>query len=121
MSLKRYAIWDKTSNVITPIGEILSPADWIERYPVANVLTTVCSAGDINGGFFGVLSQMKAMYEAQGADFSSATTDEEVLEVIEAFEDARNEEAQNAISDSTRTADALEDLVVLTELAQNNS
>lgn len=118
MALKRYNIWDKTSNVITPIGEVLSPAEWIERYPVANVLTTVCGAGDINGSFFGVLGQMVSMYEAQGADFSEATTDIEKLEVIEAFEDARNEEAASYISDETRTADALEDLVVLTELAQ---
>ena len=121
MSLKRYAIWDKETDVITPIGEILSPQEWIERYPVARVLTTVCSAGDINGGFFGVLSQMKQMYENNGADFSEATTDEEILEVIEAFEDARNQEQSDYVSDQTRTADALEDLVVLTELAQNNN
>ena len=121
MSLKRYAIWDKETDVITPIGEILTPQEWIERYPVARILTTVCSQGDINGGFFGVLSQMKQMYENDGADFSEATTDEEVLEVIEAFEDSRNREASDYISDQTRTADALEDLVVLTELAQNNN
>ena len=121
MSLKRYAIWDKETDVITPIGEILSPQEWIERYPVARVLTTVCSSGDINGGFFGVLSQMKSMYENEGADFSNATTDEEVLEVIEAFEDARNQEQSDYISDQTRTADALEDLVVLTELSQQNN
>lgn len=116
--LKRYAIWDKQSNVITPVGEVLSPQQWIDRYPVAAQLTTVCSAGDINGGFFGVLSQMKLMYENQGADFSGATTDEEILEVIEAFEDEQNTPDPNFVSDETRTADALEDLVVLTELQQ---
>ena len=119
MALKRYAIWDKATSVITPIGEVLTPAEWIERYPVAQVLTTVCSAGEINGGFFGVLSQMVQMYQDAGADFSGAATDEEKLEVIEAFEDAQNEAARNVISDETRTADALEDLVVLTELANN--
>jgi hypothetical protein len=123
MSLKRYAIWDKETEVITPIGEILTPSEWMERYPVAKKLTTVCSAGDINGGFFGVLSQMKLMYENEGADFSEATTDEEVLEVIEAFEDARNEEAANIepeTTDETRIADALEDLVVLNQLSQQS-
>ena len=118
MALKRYAIWDKTSDVITPSGEVFTPEQWIERYPVARALTTVCSAGEINGGYFGILSQMVQLYTEAGADFSGATTDEEKLEVIEAFEDARNEEAANYISDETRTADALEDLVVLTELAQ---
>ena len=121
MALKRYAIWDKETSVITPIGEVLSPAEWIGRYPVANALTTVCSAGEINGGFFGVLSQMVQMYEDAGADFSGASTDIEKLEVIEAFEDAQREAAQNVISDATRTADALEDLVVLTELSQANN
>ncbi|MBQ8263974.1 MAG: hypothetical protein IJV74_04010 [Clostridia bacterium] len=89
---KRYAIWDKQTPVITPIGEVLSPEQWIERYPVAGVssITVVCAAGEINGGFFGTLSQMVAMYEAEGADFSEATTAEEKLELIEAFEDYMN-------------------------------
>jgi len=115
--LKRYAVWDKQTNVITPIGEVLTPEQWIERYPVADALTTVCSAGEVNGGFFGVLSQMKDQYEQMGADFSGATTDEEVLQVIEDFEET-NKPDPNYVSDETRTADALEDLVVLTELAQ---
>lgn len=92
MALKRYAIWDKTSPIITPIGEVLTAEQWIARYPVAGVpsITIVCGAGDINGSFFGVLSQMVQMYTAQGADFSEAETDVEKLEVIEAFEDAQN-------------------------------
>lgn len=89
---KRYAIWDKESPVITPIGEVLTAEQWIARYPVAGLesVTVVCAAGEINGGFFGTLGQMKQMYENQGADFSNASTNEEVLEVIEAFEDAAN-------------------------------
>lgn len=92
MSLKRYAIWDKQSPIITPIGEVLTAAQWIERYPMAGIesITVICSAGEINGGFFGTLGQMVQMYEAQGADFSEATTDIEKLEVIEAFEDLMN-------------------------------
>lgn len=90
--LKRYAIWDKQTPVITPIGEVLSPEQWIERYPMAGLqsITVVCGAGEINGSFFGTLGQMVQMYEAQGADFSEATTDIEKLEVIEAWEDAMN-------------------------------
>lgn len=91
--LKRYAIWDKTSPIITPIGEVLTAEQWTARYPVASIptITIVCSAGEINGGFFGTLGQMVQMYEAQGADFSEATTDEEKLGVIEAWEDKMNE------------------------------
>jgi len=87
---RRYAIWNKVDPVITPIGEVLTAEQWIARYPVAKLdsITVVCAAGEINGGFFGTLGQMVQMYEAQGADFSNATTPEEKLEVIEAFEDS---------------------------------
>lgn len=90
--MKRYAIWNKQDPIITPIGEVLTAEQWINRYPVAGVasITVVCGAGEINGAFFGTLGQMTQMYEAQGADFSACTTAEEKLEVIEAFEDAMN-------------------------------
>lgn len=109
MALKRYAIWDKQSPIITPIGEILTAEQWIARYPVANIptITIVCSAGEINGGFFGTLGQMVQMYTAQGADFSEATTDEEKLEVIESFEDKQNE-PDTTPSAEERIAAALE-------------
>lgn len=109
MSLKRYAIWDKQSPIITPIGEVLSAEQWIARYPVAQLpnIVVICSAGEINGGFFGTLGQMVQMYEAQGADFSNATTDIEKLEVIEAWEDAMNE-PDTTPSAEERIAAALE-------------
>lgn len=90
--MSRYAIWDKTSPVITPIGEVFTAEQWIARYPVAGLesITVVCAAGEINGGFFGTLGQMKQMYENQGADFSQCETNQDVLDVIEAFEDAAN-------------------------------
>ena len=107
--LKRYAIWDKQSPVITPIGEILSLEQWIDRYPMAGLesITVVCAAGEINGGFFGTLGQMVQMYEAQGADFSDATTDVEKLEVIEAFEDSMNAPSDESTPEE-RIAAALE-------------
>lgn len=107
--LKRYAIWDKQTPIITPIGEVLTAEQWIDRYPAAGIpsITIVCAAGDINGAFFGVLSQMVQMYEAQGADFSEATTDIEKLEVIEAFEDAQNEPSNEPTAEE-RIAAALE-------------
>lgn len=107
--MARYAIWDKTSPVITPIGEVLTAEQWVSRYPVAGVeaITVVCAAGEINGGFFGTLGQMKQMYENMGADFSACTTNEEVLTAIEAFEDAVNN-AESAPDANERIAAALE-------------
>ena len=106
--MKRYAIWDKKTNIITPIMEMLTPEQWIERYPAAGLdnITVVCSAGEINGGFFGTLGQMKQMYESQGCDFSNCTTDEEILETIESFEDAMNT-PKEGVSNEELTATSL--------------
>lgn len=107
--MKRYAIWNKQSPIITPIGEVLTAEQWKERYPVAGVpsITVVCGAGEVNGAFFGTLGQMVHMYEAQGADFSACITNEDKLEVIEAFEDAMNAPSGDPTPEE-RQAQALE-------------
>ena len=107
--MKRYAIWDKQSPIIVPTGAVFTAQQWMEKYPVAALenITVVCSAGEINGGFFGTLGQMRQMYEAQGADFSACTTNEEVLEAIEAFEDAMNTPDPAAVSNEELTATSL--------------
>lgn len=89
--MSKYAIWNKKDPILTPIGEVLSAEQWIERYPVAGVasINVVCAGGEINGAFFGTLGSMVEIYEKQGADFSACTTPEEKLAVIEAFEDER--------------------------------
>lgn len=107
--MKRYAIWDKVSPVIVPTGAVFTADQWKEKYPVATIdsITVVCAAGEINGAFFGTLGQMVQMYEAQGADFSKCETDEDKLEVIEAFEDKMNEPSHEATAEE-RIAAALE-------------
>ena len=107
--MARYAIWNKTDSIITPIGEVLTPAQWIERYPVAGVpsIKVVCGGGEINGAFFGTLCSMVEHYEKQGCDFSACTTDEEKLDAIEAFEDAMNAPSTEPTTDE-RIAAALE-------------
>ena len=95
---KKYAIWNKQDPIITPIGEVLSAEQWIARYPVAGVpsITAICAAGEINGAFFGTLGQMVQMFEKEGADFSACNTAEDMLAVIEAFEDVREAEEKAA-------------------------
>ena len=119
MAHKRYVIWDEVSQVITPIGEVLTAEQWMDRYPMARLdgLQLVVAGGQINGAFCGVYSEMVDMYERQGCDFSNCTTQQEHLDAIEAFEDEMNKPIEDTtISDATRTADALEDLVLLQEL-----
>lgn len=93
--MKKYAIWNKIDPILTPIGEVLTAEQWIQRYPIAGVETVnvVCAAGEINGAFFGTLGSMVDMYTKQGCDFSECETAEDKLAAIEAFEDAREAEA----------------------------
>ena len=96
--MKRFAIWDKQSPVITPIGEVLTAEEWMVRYPMARLdsVTVICAAGEINGGLFDTLGQMVMRYENDGCDFTGCETPEEKLAAIEAFEDERAMKAQKA-------------------------
>ncbi len=112
MSSKRYQVWNKTDNVITPIGEVLTPEQWLEKFPMGRVLDLVIAGGTINGAFCGEYTSMIDMYEKQGCDFTGCVTQQDHLDAIEAFEDAQNVPT-DVTPDETRIADALEDLVVL--------
>lgn len=113
MASKRYKIWDKTSDVITPIGEVLTPEQWVGRYPVARVIPTVVAGGTVNGAFFGVYQEMVDLYEKNGCDFSECTTEQEHLDAIEAFEDAQNAPVEGVVSAEERIAAALEAQVMM--------
>lgn len=105
----KYAIWNKKDNIITPIGEVLTPEQWIQRYPVAglNNVTVVCAAGEINGAIFGTLGQLVERYEEDGADFSACTTDEEKIAVINAFDAERADSQNSEVSNEELTATSL--------------
>lgn len=109
---KRYQIWNKIDNVITPIGEVLTPEQWIERYPMANILDIIIGGGAINGSVCMEYTQTIDMYTSMGVDFSDCITQQDHLDAIEAWEDEQNN-AKPGISDQTRIADALQDLVIL--------
>ena len=95
--MKRYAIWNKKDPILTPIGEVLTANQWIQRYPMAGLdtITVVCAAGEINGAFFGTLGQMIQMYENQGCDFSAYTTPEEILKTLVRQKLVRPQRRQN--------------------------
>lgn len=110
--MAKYALWNKTDDIYTPVGEKLTAQQWISRYGWAAhpAAKPVVAGGLINGAFMGELSQMKEMYERSGADFSEAATDEEILAVIENFED--NPPVDDTPSTEERTAAALEFLAM---------
>lgn len=109
----KYKLWDKKESIYTPVGEIISPEDWIARYPWANIPTAkmVISGGTVNGGFCGELNDMKTMYQKMGATITDEMSDEEVLAAIENFED--NPPWANQPTVEERTAAALEAQVLL--------
>lgn len=105
--MAKYAIWDRQSNIYTPVGEVLTAEQWIARYGwIANpAAKPVVAGGLINGAFCGELSQMQEMY-AKVCDFSACTTDEDILAVIEEYED--NPPVDDTPSTDERIAAALE-------------
>ena len=107
--MSRYAIWNKQDMVLTPIGEVLTPEQWIERYPIAGLETikVVCAGGEINGAYFGTLGNLIEMYTNAGCDFSTCETDQQYLDAIEAFEDEMNKPSTEPTTDE-RIAAALE-------------
>ena len=106
--MKKYAIWNKKDMILTPIGEVLTAAQWIERYPIAAVesITIICAAGEINGAFFGTLGQLVEMYTNDGCDFSDCVTPEEKLAAIEAFDAAKEEANARAAAEARAREEA---------------
>ena len=113
--MSKYAIWNKKDHIITPVGEVFTAEQWIQRHPAAGIpsITVVCAGGEINGGFFGTLGQMVEMYTKAGCDFSACKTEQEMLDAIEAFEDAMNA-PNNEPTAEERIAAALEYQVMAT-------
>ena len=103
--MKRYQIWDKQSPVITPSGAVFTAEEWKNKYPAAKLdsIVIVCSAGEINGGFYGTLGQMKNRYEQQGCIFTEGMSNQEILDTIEAFEDQRAADAKAAAEEAANT------------------
>lgn len=107
---KRYQIWDKVSDIYTPVGEKLSAEEWLSRYGWINApgAVPVISAGIINGAFSGELNQMKEMCEHRGATFEEGLSNEQLLDAIEAFEDTPPEPVEQEATAEERIAAALE-------------
>lgn len=121
--MSRYQIWDKTSQVITPIGEVLSPEEWMERYPMSRVngIDLVIAGGTINGAFCGEYTSMVDMYDKQmkqsgleeyAEGIPEGMSPQATLDFIEAFEDARNVPVDSVTAED-RIAAALEAQVMM--------
>lgn len=121
--MSKYVIWDKQSPIYTVVGEVLTPEQWISRYGWINNPKTVpvVAGGLLNGAFCGELSEMVSMYMNQGADFTSCITNQDKLDVIEAFEIRMNTPKVSEVSTpEERIAAALEYQNLLASPVVNN-
>ena len=109
----KYQIWDKKSNIITPIGEVLTPAQWVTRYPMTGVegIKTVIGGGVVNGTVCMEFTGFVDNYKKAGCDFANCETDQDILNAIEAFEDSINN--QHVVTAEERIAAALEAQVMM--------
>ena len=105
-------IYDNKSDVITPVGEKLTAEQWLDRYQWGRYTKMIVGGGIINGSVALVFDDEVERYRKAGCDFSACVTDEDYLAAIEAFEDDPPM-ADAGVSDQTRIADALEDMVAL--------
>ena len=110
--MARYKIYDNSSDVITPVGEVLTAEQWLDRYPWGRFAKMIVGGGVINGSVALIFDEAVERCRKAGCDFSGCTTDEDYLAAMEAFEDAPPM-ADTGVSDQTRIADALEDMVAL--------
>ena len=107
--MSKYKIWDKKSNIYTPVGEELTPEMWIARNGWIRIPSAipVISSGLINGAFSGELSQMKELCETRGAVFDDNLNNEELLLAVEQFENEFNTQKSSSISNEELTATSL--------------
>lgn len=108
---KRYAIWDKVSDIYTPVGEKLTAEQWIARYGWINAAgaVPVVAAGIINGALIDELNRMKARCEQMGATFDEGLNNQQLLDAIETFEDEQDSKpVETEPSAEERIAAALE-------------
>lgn len=120
--MKRYKIWDKKSDIFTlgapDKGKYEGKRQWTaEEYISINApwadnpnVKIIVGGGYINGTVFMEYESTVLFYKNQGANINDTMTDEEVLSVIELFEDTPQ---PSLVTSEERIAAALEFMMIM--------
>ena len=86
----KYKIWDKKESLVTPIGEVLTPEQVFERYPMAQLpqIDFIIIDGAISLGVFMEFTQTKDVYESRIIEMAS--TPEMLESEIQVLKDEYN-------------------------------
>ena len=101
----KYMIWNGVDTVYT-LGKPykFTPDEWKAKYPWTDITPAVISGeGAINGAFCMPFTDMVNQYAKQGCDFSVCTTDQEKLDVIEAFEEEKAAQVKASAAEKAET------------------
>lgn len=85
----KYKIWNGTETLVTPIGEVLTPSQVVQRYPAAGIIGMkyiICDA-PISMGVFQEFTQTINHYKMLGVIITEEMTDQEMLDAISYFEE----------------------------------
>lgn len=85
----KYKIWDKQTDLITPIGEVLTPNEVFERYPASKLpnMKYIIADQPISMAVFMEFEQTKEHYKQLGVPITDDMTDQEVLDTITHWEE----------------------------------
>ncbi len=87
--MARYKIWDRETDLVTPVGEVLTPEQVFARYPAAglpNMKYIICDA-PISMAVFMEFEATKEHYKHLGVPITDDMTDQEVLDAISYWEE----------------------------------
>ncbi|MDR0473235.1 MAG: hypothetical protein LBH43_06150 [Treponema sp.] len=93
--MKRYVIWDKTSDIYTLGKDPNGKQHWTAQEYIAEqapwaaspAIKVIVGGGAINGTVFMEFEATVDFYKKQGADITGGMTDRDILDAIEYFED----------------------------------
>jgi len=108
----KYKIWNKTDNLITPVGEVLTPQDVFSKYPASAIegIKFIIADQPINMAVFMEFEATKNIYKQQGVQITDDMTDQEVLDAITEWEETPRVATPTA---EERIASALEFQVMM--------